>query len=71
MECAFCYKVKFMETSVYTNHNLEKTIRRLVTNCCQSFNRGNGYKGERTLSTDDCIDPLSCLPFLRAGGEKI
>ena len=34
MKAAFCYKVKFMETSAYTNRNIDKTIRRMVTMIC-------------------------------------
>merc|ERR550534_1788618 len=71
MEAAFCYKVKFMETSVYTNHNLEKTIRRLVTSICRNIsdNKGSVYKPggimkkEKRLSfsllAKDCCDENS------------
>ncbi|XP_002155966.2 ras-related protein Rab-3C isoform X1 [Hydra vulgaris] len=31
---ASCYNAKFMETSVYTKKNINKTIKRMVTNIC-------------------------------------
>ena len=34
MKAAYCYKVKFMETSAYTNRNILRTIRRMVTLMC-------------------------------------
>ena len=31
---ASCYSAKFMEISVYTKKNINKTIKRMVTNIC-------------------------------------
>lgn len=37
MEAAFCYQGKFMEVSSQTSRNIEKTVKRLVTNICEDL----------------------------------
>ena len=41
MEAAFCYQGKFMEVSVLTTKNVEKTIKRLVTLICHDDDNDN------------------------------